>query len=259
METARYGGDTSAVEVVGKDGRLLVLDAGSGMRALGANVESVEQVDVLITHLHMDHIQGLPFFAPLHDPDIRVDVWGPISTTQTLKERLNRYLSPPLFPVRVRDLSNVAFHDVPPGTFDIDGIQVTADLVSHPGPTLGYRLEEAGRVLTYLPDHEPALGMHNFPKNPEWTSGYDLAAGADLLIHDSQYTDEEYSQRIGWGHSSYSHVLAFAAMTGVGTLMTFHHDPDHGDQKLDEAHERIQATGQDYEIVPGTQGAIFEV
>ena len=159
----------------------------------------------------------------------------------------------------MRDLSNVAFHDVPPGTFDIDGIQVTADLVSHPGPTLGYRLEEAGRVLTYLPDHEPALGMHNFPKNPEWTSGYDLAAGADLLIHDSQYTDEEYSQRIGWGHSSYSHVLAFAAMTGVGTLMTFHHDPDHSDQKLDEAHERLQATGQDYEIVPGTHGAIFEV
>jgi ribonuclease BN (tRNA processing enzyme) len=259
LDTAKYGGDTSAVEVAGQDGRLLVLDAGSGMRALGANVESVEQVDVLITHLHMDHIQGLPFFTPLHDPDIRVDVWGPISTTQTLKERLNRYLSPPLFPVRVRDLTNVVFHDVSPGSFDIDGIQVTADLVSHPGPTLGYRLEEAGRILTYLPDHEPALGMHNFPKSPEWTSGYDLATGADLLIHDSQYTDEEYSARVGWGHSSYSHVLAFAGMTGVSTLMTFHHDPDHSDATLDEAHERLRATRQDFEIVPGTHGAVFEV
>jgi phosphoribosyl 1,2-cyclic phosphodiesterase len=259
LDTAKYGGDTSAVEVAGANGRLIVLDAGSGIRALGADVGPVERVDVLITHLHMDHIQGLPFFAPLHDPDIRVDVWGPVSTTQTLKERLNRYLSPPLFPLRVRDLPNVDFHDVSPGTFDIDGIQVIADLVSHPGPTLGYRLEEAGKVLTYLPDHEPALGMHNFPKSAEWTSGYDLAAGADLLIHDSQYTDEEYSQRVGWGHSSYSHLLAFAAMTDVRTLMTFHHDPDHSDQKLDEAHERLRATGPHFEIVPGTHGAVFEV
>ncbi|MGH8948793.1 MAG: MBL fold metallo-hydrolase, partial [Acidimicrobiia bacterium] len=189
----------------------------------------------------------------------RVDVWGPISTTQTLKERLNRYLSPPLFPVRVRDLSNVVFHDVSPGSFDIDGIQVTADLVSHPGPTLGYRLEEAGRILTYLPDHEPALGVPDFPNNPDWTSGYSLAAGADLLIHDSQYTDEEYLERVGWGHSSYSHLLAFATMTGIGTLMTFHHDPDHSDQTLDEAHEWLRASGQAFAIVPGTHGAVFDV
>jgi ribonuclease BN (tRNA processing enzyme) len=241
------------------EARLLVLDAGSGMRALGAEVERTDRVDVLITHLHMDHIQGLPFFAPLHDPEVRVDVWGPISNTQSLQERLNRYLSPPLFPVRVRDLPNVSFHDVAPGTFEINGIEVTADLICHPGATLGFRLGEEGRVLTYLPDHEPALGAHDFPNDPEWTSGYDLAEGADVLIHDSQYTDDEYRGRVGWGHSSYRHLLGFAAMTGVRTLMTFHHDPAHSDERLDEAHERLQESDHDFDIVPGTHGAVIDV
>jgi ribonuclease BN (tRNA processing enzyme) len=247
------------VEVLGQEGRLIVLDAGSGIRALGAEVGDVDRVDVLITHLHMDHIQGLPFFAPLHDPEIRVDVWGPISSHQTLQERLNRYLSPPLFPVRVRDLANVAFHDVAPGTFDLDGIQVTADLVSHPGPTLGYRLEEGGRVLTYLPDHEPALGSNDFPNDSHWTSGYSLARDADVLIHDSQYTDEEYAERVGWGHSSYSHVLGFAGLSEVERLITFHHDPAHSDDTLDQAHARLQDAAHGFEVIPGVHGATVDV
>jgi len=236
---------------------LIILDAGSGIRILGTEADGVEQVDVLITHLHMDHIQGLPFFAPLHDPEIRVDVWGPVSHRQTLQERLNRYLSPPLFPVRVRDLPNVAFHDVSPGMFEIDSVQVTADLVCHPGVTLGYRLEEEGKALTYLPDHEPALGAHDFPHDPEWTSGHDLAEGADVLIHDSQYTDEEYAERVGWGHSSHTHLLGFAHMTGVKALTTFHHDPAHSDEKLDEIHEWLRERSDGLEIIPGTPGMII--
>ncbi len=242
----------------GGDG-LVVLDAGSGIRTLGPECEGVTQVDVLLTHLHMDHIQGLPFFAPLHDPDVRVDVWGPVSNGQNLQERLNRYLSPPLFPVRVRDLPNVVFHDVAPGTFEIDGIEVTADLVSHPGPTLGFRLETAGGVFTYLPDHEPALGSRNFPGDGEWTSGYSLALGADVLVHDSQYTDEEYVERVGWGHSSLTHVLKFAGLTQVKRLVTFHHDPAHSDEMLDDTHERLLERADGFEVVPGMPGTTFDL
>ena len=194
-----------------------------------------------------------------NDPEIRVDVWGPVAQSQPLQERLNRYLSPPLFPVRVRDLANVAFHDVAPGTFHFDGVEVTADLVSHPGPTLGYRLDEGGRVLTYLPDHEPALGAHDFPNDSGWTSGYALAKGADVLIHDSQYTDEEYAMKVGWGHSTFEHVLAFAELVRARHLVTFHHDPSHTDTMLDEKAEEIRRRVLPFAFTPGIEGATFRL
>jgi phosphoribosyl 1,2-cyclic phosphodiesterase len=239
--------------------RLLVLDAGSAIRALGSASGDVDRVDVVLTHLHMDHIQGLPFFAPLHDPGVRVDIWGPVSDSQPLSERLNRYLSPPLFPVRVRDLPNVAFHDVSPGVFEVGDVRVTADLVSHPGPTLGLRLEGAGGVVAYLPDHEPALGAPEFPRSGEWTSGYALARDADVLIHDTQYTDEEYPSHVGWGHSACSHVLGFASLTKVRQLATFHHDPDHTDETLDQTHRWLQDRAGDFEVVPGRPGTTFDL
>jgi len=238
---------------------VLFLDAGSGIRTLGEDVEGLERVDVLLTHLHMDHILGLPFFSPLLDPEVEVHIWGPISTTKTIQERLSRYLSPPLFPVRIRDLPGVSFHDVPPGVFELDSVEVTADLVCHPGPTLGYRLEDSGSVLTYLPDHEPALCSSNFPGPPEWTSGHDLARGADLLLHDSQYTDEEYRERVGWGHSSYSHLLGFARQTGVKTLVSFHHDPTHDDEMLDELHLWLEERAGEIEIIPGKPGVVIDL
>jgi ribonuclease BN (tRNA processing enzyme) len=235
------------------------MDAGSGIRSISEAADGVEQIDVLLTHLHMDHIQGLPFLVPLHDPEVRVDVWGPVATEQTLQERLARYLSPPLFPVRLRDLQNVAFHELAPGEFEIDGVHITTDLVSHPGSTMGYRLEESGRVLAFLPDHEPALGSSGFPGDPAWTSGYSLAEGADLLIHDSQYTDEEYADRIGWGHSSYSHLLAFAGMTGVRSLITFHHDPSHDDEMLDQSHAWLTERADGFDVIPGKPGVIVDL
>ena len=258
-DTLRYGGDTSAVEVRCAGDRLIVLDGGSGLRPLDADTGSADRVDILLSHLHMDHVQGLPFYPPLLDPDIEVHVWGPVSTTRTLRERIARYLSPPLFPVRVRDLANVTFHDVVPGEFDLGSMHVVADLISHPGSTLGYRLSENGSVLTYMPDHEPALGNLDFAAGPDWTSGYHLAEDSDVLIHDAQYDDAEYQERVGWGHTSISQLASFAKMTRAKRLVTFHHDPAHTDPQLDDLHHELASLLEGPELVAGTAGLVVDV
>ena len=249
--TVRYGGDTSSIELLTSDGNLVVLDAGSGIRQLGNHIGLHERVDILLSHLHMDHVQGLPFFRPLLNPEVETHVWGPISTTRDLRSRISRYLSPPLFPVRVRDLPNVTFHDVTPSTFHIGQLEVQADLITHPGSTLGYRITEGEKTVAYLSDHEPALGTGSVPSDPQWTSGYTLAVGADVLIHDAQYNDEEYARRVGWGHTSISQLAAYAAITEARRLVTFHHDPAHSDVQLDELHTELRSMLNGTSLEPG--------
>src|SRR5215472_9168867 len=189
--TLRYGGNTPCVEVRGEAGTLLVLDAGTGIRPLGSSMKTgAARVDILLTHFHMDHILGLGFFAPLERPDLEIHIWGPAAAPLDLQSRLIRYLSPPFFPVRLSDLpSRLVFHDTPLGPFAIGEFEITAALVCHPGLTLGYRIADRSGVMSYIPDHEPALGVRRFPQEADWTSGFDLACCADLLIHDAQYTD----------------------------------------------------------------------
>lgn len=259
----RYGGNTSCVEVRADDGGLLVLDAGTGIRRLGDAVErDIKRIDILLTHLHMDHIQGLGFFDPLFWPGLEVHLWGPPSTTLDLRSRLGRYLSPPLFPVRLRDLPcDLTLHDVVElRHFPIGGFEVEARLVCHPGPTVGYRIAGDGGVLCYIPDHEPALGVEEFPDDPAWTSGLELADGADLLIHDAQFSEEEYPHFVGWGHSSIPHVLSFAKLAGVRHLVPFHHDPSHTDEILDALYQKVEEQYDlPFQITPGKEGESFDL
>jgi phosphoribosyl 1,2-cyclic phosphodiesterase len=253
-ETIRYGGNTACVEVRG-DGALLVLDAGTGIRQLGQSLAGHDgRVDLLLTHLHLDHLQGLGFFEPAYRPGVDLHIWGPPSTTEDLRTRLSRYFSPPLFPVRLRDLgSRVTLHDVPHEPFVIGGCTVLGEAIIHPGPTVGYRISDRSGSVAYLPDHEPALGAQRFPIDPAWTSGQNLARGVDFLIHDAQYTPEEYPSHAGWGHSSTDHTWEFARQADVGRLVTFHHNPAHTDALLDGIVEEL-AGRNGPEVIGGTEG-----
>lgn len=257
-ETVRYGGNTACVEVRGISDAVIILDAGTGIRRLGEALGDARRIYLFLTHLHLDHLQGLGFFAPLFRPEVEVDIWGPPSLRADLTTRLNRYLSPPLFPVRLKELpSRVTLHPATAKPILVGGIEIVAERIIHPGPTVGYRLAEGARAIAYLPDHEPALGARRFPEAPEWTSGYALANGVDLLIHDAQYRADERASRIGWGHSSVDEAVAFAKQAGAAALAPFHHDPTHSDAELDALFRSVHRGG--VEIVPGVEGMSLQI
>jgi phosphoribosyl 1,2-cyclic phosphodiesterase len=235
--TNRYGGNTPCLQVTLSDGRLLVLDAGSGIRNLGLRLAGrARRIDILLTHLHLDHIQGLMFFAPLFLPDAEIVIWGP-HDAETLSERLARYLSPPLTPVHLHDLpARISFRACPKGEWEIGPARIQAAPVAHPAPTHGYRISEGDTSLCYIPDQELALDKSISARERQSLPGFELAHGATLLVHDCQYTDDEYPSHVGWGHSRLGDVLAFARLTQAQRLLLFHHDPLHDDEQLDRLH-----------------------
>jgi phosphoribosyl 1,2-cyclic phosphodiesterase len=234
--TARYGGNTTCVQVTLDDGTTIILDAGTGIRGLGLALprELPGPVHILLTHLHLDHIQGLMFFAPAFRPGAELVIWGPPDGAAPLLDRIGRYLSAPLTPVEVRELPcDVHFREADPAQWLIGSAMVESAAVTHRGPTLGYRITADETTLCFLPDHEPGLGMPLDRVEDEWISGLGLARGADLLIHDGQYTDEEYPAHLGWGHAPLADALQFGLRAGAGRLLLFHHDPAHDDDFLD--------------------------
>ena len=239
-ETMRYGGNTSCLEVTLSDGSTLILDAGTGIRNLGLALPRLEgPINILLTHLHLDHIQGLMFFAPIFRPESNIAIWGPASPDAPLRDRIGRYISAPLAPVEVRELPWLVFREAEAMEWQMGPARILAQSVTHRGPTLGYRIEDGGETLTYIPDHEPGLGAALDTLEDDWISGFELARGATMLIHDSQYTDEEYADHIGWGHTPISDALTFARRTHVKRLLLFHHDPLHTDEFLDALRDDV--------------------
>jgi phosphoribosyl 1,2-cyclic phosphodiesterase len=155
--------------------------------------------------------------------------------------------------------NNIHFHDLSFERVEINELVVKAELVIHPNPTIGFRISNQGHDLTYLPDHEPALGAPRFPVRKEWTSGFRLAEGSDVLIHDSQYFDDEYPQRVGFGHSSLTQAFKFASLVNTKRFIPFHHDPTHGDDILDKMVARsIEEIDPSFDVTPGKEGAVIK-
>jgi phosphoribosyl 1,2-cyclic phosphodiesterase len=246
-ETTRYGGNTSCVQLTLSDGSVLVLDAGTGIRNLGTALRLTGQpLHILLTHLHLDHIQGLMFFAPAFRPECEIVVWGPASPEGSLQDRIARYISAPLTPIEVRELPcQVSFREAETTEWQIGPARIHAASVSHRGPTLGYRVEADGSSVCYIPDHEPGLGASLAELDEEWISGFDLTRESTLLIHDSQYTDDEYPEHLGWGHSPLSDALVLGKRSGAERLLLFHHDPLHSDDFLDALSGEATARWQD--------------
>ena len=247
--TIRYGGNTSCVEVVTKSGRRYIFDAGTGLRALGAHLMAHApkpiMATILLSHTHWDHIQGFPFFVPLFVPGNRFTVCGPQGSNSSLPEVLAGQMEYTYFPVELAQLgADIRYRDVNEGSEEIDGVRVSAQSMNHPARTLGYRVEADGATVLYLCDHEPYWESLWHSDAEPGKMGSILHEGdlrhaefmqnADVVIHDAQYTPEEYPAKKNWGHSTWSYVTRIAAAANVKNLFLTHHDPSHDDAFLDD-------------------------
>jgi CheY-like chemotaxis protein len=246
--TNRFGGNTSCVEVVTNSGARFIFDCGTGARPLGAHLMShgPKPLDatILLSHTHWDHIQGFPFFVPLFVPGNRFTVCGPNGANSSLPEVLSGQMEYTYFPVELAQLgAEITYLDLTEGMHDRDGIRISTQLLNHPATALGYRIEADGASLLYLCDHEPYwenLWHSDAQRGKLENILHDgdrrhaaFMQNADVVIHDAQYTPEEYQAKKNWGHSTYSYVTQMAAAAGVKRLFLTHHDPSHNDDFLD--------------------------
>ncbi len=269
--TIRYGGNTSCVQVESDAGDLVVIDCGSGAQALGraltADGRGPRDGTILFSHTHWDHIQGFPFFAPLFVEGGHWDVYGPRGLGESLRDALSGQMQYTYFPITLDALgAELRYHHLVEGSFRVGDIEIEARYLNHPVLTLGYRLHVDGATLVYACDHEPF--RRSAADGEEALKGKDkdhadFAAGADLLIHDAQYTAAEYPHRIGWGHSPMEYAMRVAGEGGVHTLALSHHEPTRSDEELAtlEAGLRERAKEHDYpgELIMATEGTVLEL
>ena len=267
--TVRYGGNTSCVEVRSARGTCIVLDCGTGARPLGSHiVESAHGEPttgaLLLGHTHWDHIQGLPFFAPLYGPG-QWDVYGPRGMNESLRQTLAAQMRYPYFPVTIDQLGGgISYHELVEGVFEIDDVVVRTQYLNHPALTLAYRLECDGSAVCYVADHEPfdpALGAGgDVRSNRDDDHHVAFLEGADVVIHDAQYTPEEYSGRVGWGHSTIEYAVDVCCAAGAAQTVLFHHDPSHDDDTVDRLLlEAQRRAGARTTVSAATEGSALEV
>lgn len=252
--TVRYGGNTSCVEVRLDDGGLIIVDAGTGIRALGCALGPCEAT-LLVSHYHWDHIQGLPFFAPAFDPHNLITLHGPIADGAGPQQLLGMQMSPPYFPAAPSQMCGIrSWLPVSDQPIAVGNATIRAVRLSHPGVTFGYRIQDDNVSVMYMSDNEPALA------SPELMARMvELASGADLLIHDCQYTEAEYAHRRGWGHATPGQVADFARHTRVHRLMLFHHDPGHSDAQVEDMAEEVRDLIGEIDVVIGAEGCELDV
>jgi len=239
-KTARYGGNTSCVSIDGRGDQRVILDAGSGIRPLGQALTNEgaasASLDILLTHTHWDHIQGLPFFQPLYVSGNSVRIYGAAQTGRPLEEILDAQMDPVVFPVPMKALAaDLSISEVGAGRFEIDGFYVEAYRLRHPGTTLAFKLVpvDGGRAIAYMTDNELGPGgSYDVPVG--WREGLvAFLGGVHTLIHDAMYSEAQIEQRAGWGHSTPQQAIDLAAAAEVAHLLLFHHEPEHGDEDLD--------------------------
>ena len=233
-EYLKYGGDTTCMEIIGKDGDIIIVDAGTGIRKLGKFLSGSDhkEFNMVFTHAHWDHLMGFPFFKPIYSKEISLHLYGCPFAQASIKDILTTSMSPPHFPVNLEDLrAQITYHGACSGGFDIGSIQVTPVLLSHPNQGIGYKFEEGGKSFVFLTDNELT---YKHPGGRDYQEYVDFSANADLLIHDSEYTSEEYRVTRGWGHSTFEDSLQLAMEAHVHQFGLFHHNQDRTDAGLDE-------------------------
>jgi phosphoribosyl 1,2-cyclic phosphodiesterase len=273
--TVRYGGNTTCAEVRA-DGEIIVLDAGSGIRELGLALENEFgsrpiNLSLLITHVHWDHIQGFPFFVPSYNDKNHIQIFGYDGTGSGLREILKGQMATPFFPVALYDLpGKIKIEKLESMDFKIGKVHVRSKFMNHPGVCVGYRLFTSKGSIAFLPDHEPyeAFKLHSAkshllsPEQTQKRAREDRAElvkflqGSDILILDTQYTDEEYQAHVGWGHGSLSTAISLAIDAAVRKLILFHHDPTHDDDMIDkmvQTARKLAAKSESYLEVEGAR------
>jgi phosphoribosyl 1,2-cyclic phosphodiesterase len=246
-DTARFGGNTPCLQIQTGEGRCLIFDAGTGIRALGnhlAETPGATEVDLFVTHFHWDHIQGLPFFAPLHEPGSVIRIHAARQGDLDIETLLRGQMGPVYFPVPYESIAaTLEFEHLSGTPWQEDDTTVASYRLRHPAHTYGFRVESAGVRVAYVPDNE-LVGSTYEVDGASWYPGLlDFLGGVDVLFHDAMFTDTEYPAVEGWGHSTFTQAVRLAEEADVGRLYFFHHAPDRSDAELLRILEEIRSDG----------------